>query len=78
MKENYGPIRPEDYLEPCCPLRAGLSRETQSIPQRRILEKLDDYMQRRDFSGAERHLLYCRKRQRQETTCKGSFLSAMR
>lgn len=29
-----------------------------SIPQQRIVEKLDDYMSRRDYAGAERHLLY--------------------
>ena len=28
------------------------------IPQRRIVEKLDEYMSRRDYAGAERHLLY--------------------
>ena len=29
-----------------------------SIPQQRIVQKLDDYMSRRDYAGAERHLLY--------------------
>ena len=29
-----------------------------AIPQQRIVEKLDDYMSRRDYAGAERHLLY--------------------
>ena len=28
------------------------------IDQRRVVEKLDDYMSRRDYAGAERHLLY--------------------
>ena len=28
------------------------------IPQRRVIEKLDEYMSRRDYAGAERHLLY--------------------
>ena len=28
------------------------------IPQQRIVEKLDEYMSRRDYAGAERHLLY--------------------
>ena len=32
----------------------GISR----IPQRRIVEKMDEYMSRRDYPGAERHLLY--------------------
>ena len=29
-----------------------------SIPQRRVVEKLDEHMSRRDYAGAERHLLY--------------------
>ena len=28
------------------------------VPQRRIIEKMDAYMSRRDYAGAERHLLY--------------------
>ena len=28
------------------------------IPQQRVIEKLDEYMGRRDYAGAERHLLY--------------------
>ncbi len=32
--------------------------QIRSIPQQRIIEKMDDYMSRRDYAGAERHLLY--------------------
>ena len=28
------------------------------IPQRRVIEKMNEYMSRRDYAGAERHLLY--------------------
>ena len=28
------------------------------VPQQRIRDKMDDYMRRRDYAGAERHLLY--------------------
>ena len=28
------------------------------IPQQRVVEKLDEYMSRRDYEGAEKHLLY--------------------
>ena len=28
------------------------------IPQQRVIEKMDEYMSRRDYAGAERHLLY--------------------
>ena len=32
--------------------------EIRPVPQKRIIEKMDDYMSRRDYAGAERHLLY--------------------
>ena len=32
--------------------------ESHAIPQQRVIEKLDEYMSRRDYAGAERHLLY--------------------
>ena len=28
------------------------------VPQRRIADKMNEYMSRRDYAGAERHLLY--------------------
>ena len=58
MEKKSEPVSREDYIEPCCPLKVGPGRDIQSIPQGRVLEKLDEYMQHRDFSGAERHLLY--------------------
>ena len=30
----------------------------QRVPQQRVIEKMDEYMSRRDYAGAERHLLY--------------------
>ena len=39
-------------------LETFVGRSPQSIPQQRIVEKLDDYMSHRDYAGAERHLLY--------------------
>ena len=32
--------------------------EVRPVPQQRIIEKMDEYMARRDYAGAERHLLY--------------------
>lgn len=61
MSERSNPLRPEDYFEPSCPLcdeRYGSAPQVESIPQQRIAQKLDDYMSRRDYAGAERHLLY--------------------
>ncbi len=54
-------IKPEDYKEPRCVLCEepyGKVPEVKSVPQHRIIEKMDEYMSRRDYSGAERHLLY--------------------
>ena len=60
MNRITGAIGPEDYLEPQCPLECGpdLQNRAQGIPQRRVLAKLDEYLAKRDYSAAERHLLY--------------------
>ena len=57
---NNTPIPPEDYLEPRCLLcdEPVGSEKIRSIPQQRVIEKMDEYMSRRDYAGAERHLLY--------------------
>lgn len=54
-------ITKEDYIEPRCVLCEepyGKQPEIKPVPQRRIIEKLDEYMSHRDYAGAERHLLY--------------------
>lgn len=54
-------IEKEDYLEPACLLcgdQMGAEPAMKPIPQQRVVEKLDEYMARRDYAGAERHLLY--------------------
>ena len=54
-------LQPEDYVEPRCVLCEtpyGVKAPVKAIPQQRIIEKMDDYMSRRDYAGAERHLLY--------------------
>ena len=38
------------------PLSGG--ERLRAVPQQRIIEKMDEYMSRRDYAGAERHLLY--------------------
>lgn len=61
MTDNTNFLRPEDYLEPACPLcmdPPGTEQTIEAIPQQRVVQKLDDYMSRRDYDGAERHLLY--------------------
>ncbi|MBQ7534763.1 MAG: tetratricopeptide repeat protein [Stomatobaculum sp.] len=54
-------LKPEDYADPQCPFSGegyGVTAEVRSVPQHRIIGKLDEYMSRRDYAGAERHLLY--------------------
>ena len=54
-------LRKEDYAEPRCLLCEtpyGMEPEIKSVPQKRIVEKMNEYMSRRDYAGAERHLLY--------------------
>lgn len=58
---NEGYLKPEDYAEPRCLLcdePYGITPEVKSVPQQRIIEKMNDYMSRKDYAGAERHLLY--------------------
>ena len=61
MSDNRGPLKPEDYLEPNCVLCGepyGAEPEIRPVPQQRIVEKVNDYMSRRDYVGVERHLKY--------------------
>lgn len=54
-------LSPEDYVEPACLLCGdplGAAETMKPIPQQRVIEKMDEYMSRRDYAGAERHLLY--------------------
>ena len=55
------PIDKEDYMEPRCLLCEepyGAEAKIKPVPQQRIMEKVDEYMSRRDYAGVERHLLY--------------------
>ena len=60
MDDRTGPLRPEDYVEPRCVLCGEPygTQHVERVPQQRIIEKMDEYMARRDYAGAERHLLY--------------------
>ena len=44
------------------------------VPQRRIMEKLDEYMSRRDYAGAQRHLLYWLEEARQGRDKRGELM----
>ena len=69
---HYGPISREDYEEPSCVLCMD-QNVPKPIPQRRIREKLDEYMSRRDYAGAERHLNYWLAEAQQNGDLRGEF-----
>ncbi len=54
----YEHLNKEDYEEPCCPLKMGVNNTVSLIPIRRITEKLDNNLEKKDFSGAEKLLKY--------------------
>ncbi len=61
MNKKHGPLGAEDYAEPSCLLCGeayGAVPDAKPVPQQRIAEKLDEYMAKRDYQGAERHLNY--------------------
>ena len=47
----------EDYEEPCCPWNMGQD-DGPPVPVRRVMEKLDSYLEQQNFAAAERHLDY--------------------
>jgi len=71
------PINPEDYAEPRCLLsdeHFGSASPVISVPQQRIIDKLDEYMSRRDYAGAERHLRYWLAEAEQGRDLRGKLL----
>ena len=57
----HEPLKKEDYQEPRCVLcdpQTGKPQVSNSIPMDRVVQKLDEYCDRKDFAGAERHLKY--------------------
>jgi len=76
IQNHFGALAREEYEEPRCLLcdvpRRGDPAAT--VPQGRIMEKLDEYMARRDLAGAERHLLYWLAEARAGGDERGEFL----
>ena len=61
MQKKYECLKPEDYAEPRCLLCGepyGAKPSVKTVPQQRIIDKMNEYMSRRDYDGAERHLAY--------------------
>ncbi len=72
MIDHTLPLSKEEYEEPACLLCMD-QNSPKPIPQRRIREKLDGYMSRRDYAGAERHLNYWLAEARQNRDLRGEF-----
>ncbi|MBR2590673.1 MAG: tetratricopeptide repeat protein [Clostridia bacterium] len=61
MSNEKGYLTPEDYAEPRCLLcddPYGVTPQVKSVPQQRIIQKMNELMSHRDYAGAERHLHY--------------------
>ena len=66
----------EDYVEPRCLLGMdpmGQEAQGEPVPLRRIIEKMDEICDRRDFAAAERHLDYWLAEARQNGDRRGEF-----
>ena len=60
-------LRPEDYLEPSCVFCKPEEEKSVPVDLRRCIDRLDEYLSRRDYSAAERHLDYW---QREAVACR--------
>ena len=61
MEQEFSKMEREDYTDPQCPFCTDqYEKEPQirPIPTSRILDKLDDFLSKNDYAGAERLLLY--------------------
>ena len=79
MNDINKPLGPEDYAEPACLLCGepyGAEPAIRAVPQQRIIEKMDEYMSRRDYAGAERHLLYWMEEARLGQDLRGQLMLA--
>ena len=77
MSDTTNALRPEDYEEPACLLCGepyGAEPKPEPVPQQRIIQKLDAYMSRRDYAGAERHLRYWLEEARRVRDLRGQLL----
>ena len=66
----------EDYVEPACPFETDQWRSepaVRSIPAERIIEKLDEYYRRGDYSGAVELIKYWITEARSGRDLKGEF-----
>ena len=61
MKDDFSKLDREDYTDPQCPFctdQYEKEPQVRPIPTSRVLEKLDEFFGKNDYTGAERLLLY--------------------
>lgn len=64
----------EDYTDPQCPFCLDMfKKNVKRIPTDRVISKLDEYFDKNDYSGAERHLLYWLVEAENEGDLNGEF-----
>ncbi len=68
--KNMYEMQPEDYDSSVFSMPSG-NRNNSSIPIQRVVEKLEDYMSRRDYDSARRHLLYWKEEAKQMGDLRG-------
>ena len=72
-----GPVGKEEYLEPRCLLDMaqgfGGQESAQPIPLHRVIERLDEYINRRAFGAAGRHIEYWLEEARAVGDTRGEF-----
>ncbi len=71
-----GTLSPEDYEEPRCLLDMRDPEDpapVRSIDVRRVIEKLDEYQAKKDWTGAERHLAFWLGEARLGNDLRGEF-----
>ena len=68
-------IKKEDYEEPVCPfcVDAFSERKLKSVDTGRVLEKLDEYLNRNDYEAGRRHLEYWLEEARQGGDLRGEL-----
>lgn len=69
-------IKPQDYEEQACPLcidNLKNGANITKIPTGRVIEKLDEYLNKNDYDGALRHLIYWKEEAEYGNDLRGKF-----
>ena len=73
---DFSSLNKEDYEEPACLIcdpRTGEKVSKSAIPMQRIVDKMNEYCDLKDFAGAERHLKYWLEEAKASGDLRGQF-----